>query len=126
MPLSQSSLLRELAAILRDYQARIVRLGPETLRMRGESFEQWEGKRRRIDLVRELLERTVRASDDGKLAELLHQVAEAPERVVPAELLRPPPEPVCSRCLRRLSHHRPGPGSVDHDCPDGFCARADP
>ncbi len=119
----QTSLLHELAVIMRDYAERIEKLGLETLRLRGESFGE-ERKRRRIDLVLELLEAAVRADDEGKLDELLQEVAKTPEQHVPPELLRPPPEPICSRCLRREKHH--GPGGVDDDCPDGFVTQADP
>jgi len=46
-----ATLLRETAAILRDFQARIEKLGPETLRLRGESFGAWARKRYRLAVV---------------------------------------------------------------------------
>ncbi len=55
---------------------------------------------------------------------IMRELAQAPALPLPLELARLP-EPICSRCRRRQSHHA-GPGAVDHDCPDGFTAQAEP
>ncbi len=81
------SLLRELRAVLADYQARIDRIGPETFRLRGESFDAWERKRRRIRLCLALLTEAVEADDRGALDKLLREVVAAPERHIPPEVL---------------------------------------
>lgn len=122
--MEKGSLLRELAGILRDYQHRIDTVGAEAFRLRGEPFVQWDRKQHRIRLCLELLEKAVRASDAGRLDELLREVAATPDVAVPAALARLP-EPICSRCLRREGHHA-GPGTIDHDCPDGFVPQAAP
>ncbi len=88
--MNEGSLLRELGAILRDYQDRIDRIGAETFRLRGESFADWERKRKRIRLVLEVVQWAAEADEKGRLDALLREVAKAPERYVPAELLRPP------------------------------------
>lgn len=75
----------ELAAILRDYEERIEKLGPETLRLRGESFAEWESKRRRTHVYLELLEVAAEGrplpiafQEEALLDDLLHGLASAP------------------------------------------------
>jgi hypothetical protein len=83
----KGSLLRELAAILRDYQERIDRIGPEAFRLRGEAFEAWDRKRQRIALVLTLLEEAAevlaRHGTDEDLEVLAREVARAPDVPVP-------------------------------------------
>ncbi len=71
----QGSLVREVAAILRDYQDRIDRLGPETLRLRGEDHREWERKRRRIRLCLGLIEAA--AAEGRPTSGMLAEVAAA-------------------------------------------------
>ncbi len=89
----QGTLLCELRTILADYTFRMEHIGPEMFRLRGESFQEWARKRRRVALCLELLDKAIAAFDAGRFDELLHEVAEAPERHVPLELLGPAPGP---------------------------------
>lgn len=104
----QSSLLVELAAILRDYQECIDRLGPETFRLQGESLVSWVRRRERIPLVLDVLERAAEvmasASGDEDLKALASDLARTP--------CVPPPEALCSRCLRRRSSEIKGRGDL--------------
>ncbi len=78
-----NTLLRVLAAVLRDYQDRIDRIGAETFRLRGESFDAWEGKRRRVRLCSDLLGTVIGASDERHFEAILRELARAP--AVPLE-----------------------------------------
>ncbi len=98
----------ELAAILRDYQEWIDRLGPETFRLRGEALVTWERRRKRIPLVLDVLERAAEvmasASGDEELKALASDLARTP--CVSA------PEALCSRSLRRRSSDIKGRGDL--------------
>lgn len=81
------SLLHEVTEILLDYRRRLNRLGPETFRLRGESFAAWEQKRRRLDLVLELLQAAAGPQRPMRLNDVLRELARAPEVPIPGDVL---------------------------------------
>ncbi len=109
----QGTLLRELAAILRDYLGRIDRIGPETFRLRGESFEAWDLKQRRVRVALHLLERAVEAFEtqpDLSAEELAREVARTPEVPLPKGTLgRLVEEDIARLHARLVELHREHP-----------------
>ncbi len=136
---SEGSLLRELRAILADYVARIDRIGAEAFRLRGESFETWDLKQRRVRVALRLLEQAVEAFEahpdlsaedlvgeveafaaHSGAEELAREVARTPEVPLPVGTLERLVEQDVARLHARLVElHREHPEKCGPGCPCG-------